>query len=135
MTFPTELPYKYTQKKDFPYYRELLPREQFEAIYENIKQSALGFLCTFDPSHTALYQEYFPKINAELDKEFFKESSYDMFAGCQDPESVSFKFAMRSSITKMAIYARFCMEKLIYKDELEAIPIKKPMYIVNLPRC
>ena len=33
MSFPTEVPYKYTANKDSPYYRELMPRPMFDAIF------------------------------------------------------------------------------------------------------
>ena len=135
MTFPTEVPYKYTANKESPYYREPIPEPMFEGIWAKAKQMCIGFLSQQDPQNASLYQENFPKIYPEIDKPFFKDSFREMFVGCSDPESESFKVQMRSLIAKMANYGRFCMERMMYKEEIDKVEIKKPMYIINLPRA
>ena len=134
MSFPTEYPYKYTIKKDSPYYRDFIPDQMFEGIWAKGKQMSLGFLCQYDPSNAELYKENFPKIFPELDKDWFKDSFKEMFVGCTDPQSGSFQVQMRSLVAKMANYARFLIERMLHKEEIEAVPIKNPMYIINLPR-
>ena len=134
MSFPTELPYKYTMDKTSPYYQELIPRPMFEAIWAKAKPMAIGYLSQLDPSHATLYQTEFPKIYPELDKEWFKESCYEMFVGCHDMESPCFKLTMRGLVAKMASWGRFSMERMMYKNEIDSIKIKNPLYIVALPR-
>ncbi|EKE36939.1 hypothetical protein ENUP19_0046G0078 [Entamoeba nuttalli] len=134
MSFPNTVPYHYEINKESLYYRELIPKPMFEGIFAKVKQMAIGFLCQQDPSHAELYKTKFMLINDCLEAPFFKESLYEMFAGCTDPESDSFKVMMRSSVAKTACYGRFCLERFLEGEELKKIEIKKPIYIVALPR-
>ena len=135
MSIPLENAKFYTMNKESPYYREHIPKEMFDALWEQSKQMALGYMCQLDPSHAALYQEKWPQISQYLDTPFFKESHYDMFPGCFNPEEGMFQDNIRSNVAKMVGYGRFCLERDMYKEELDKIQIKNPMYIVNLPRA
>ncbi|EKE38792.1 hypothetical protein ENUP19_0368G0040 [Entamoeba nuttalli] len=134
MSLPNIYPEHYTINTNSPYYRELIPKPMFDALFEKAKVMAIGFLCQMDPSHADLYKTQFPLIYPELEAPFFKQGLYEMFAGCLDPESTNFKFVMKSVVAKIVCYGRYCIERNLYQEELNKVQIKKPIYIVALPR-
>ncbi|ELP94059.1 hypothetical protein EIN_183460 [Entamoeba invadens IP1] len=131
---PADYPEHYTINKESKYYREMIPRPMYEQLFAKAKMMACGFLCQQDPSHAQIFKENWESIAKDLEEPFFKETMYEFFAGCFDPESVIFKVSMRSLVAKISLYGRFCIERNLAKDAIETIPIKKPIYIVALPR-
>ncbi|EDR22509.1 hypothetical protein, conserved [Entamoeba dispar SAW760] len=134
MSLPNTYPEHYEINKESKYYRNLIPRPLFEEYFNNIKKLSIDFLCKLDPSHAELYKSFVPEIDNFVNQPFFKESMYEMFAGCEDQTSVPFKTTMRSSVAKMAALIKYNLELKIDKENIEKIKIKKPIYIVSLPR-
>lgn len=125
---------EYTVNKESPYYRELLPREVFDAIYNKLKQAAIGFLCSMDPSHAEIYKSLLPEYDHYLEDPLFKDNFYEFFAGCQDTKSELFMSVFKNSAFKLGCYLHFLKERDLSAKEIEKVPIKNPLYIIAVPR-
>ena len=115
MSIPNQYTHTLEVNKESPYFREMIPAPMFEGIWAQSKQMALGYLCQLDPSHAELYQKEFPLLDEAFEAEFFKQSVYEMFAGCLDPQAPMFQYMMLNSVAKMVAYGRFLIEKKLYK--------------------
>jgi hypothetical protein len=128
-----EYPMKYELDKDSKYFREPLPEPMFQQIYEKIKLAAIGALSQADPKFADLYKSILPDADRYLDPQFI-DVLRDFFVGCQDINSPMAQVIIRNLTGKLCTYLRFQKEREMYKEELDKIQIKKPIFIQSLPR-
>ena len=116
-----------------PYLQKDMPQPMFDKIWENLKMAAVQQLCMLDPTHADLYKSILQDSESYLHPSF-KEAMIHYFAGCFDVESPMFKQMSRNVCGKLMTYLRFSLERKLYKEELEKIQIKNPIFITSLPR-
>jgi len=115
--------------------KERLPEEQMKGIIEKLKQLSIGFLCKLDPSHAELYKSNAEKIFKIMEEEgCFFDLVKDRYVGCTDPSLGIYQDETRSNTAKMSSYFRFLLERELYKEELDKIEIKDPIFVIALPR-
>ncbi|KAL7714234.1 Sulfotransferase [Entamoeba marina] len=126
-------PVKPTIDETNPHNLPLLPEDVFDPLFENLKKMAIGYLSKYDPSHADLYQSILPEADKLLNPQF-KVQMREFFAGCFDKESPMFQQLCRNVVGKLGTYLRFAKEKEMYQEQLDKIQIKKPLFVLSLPR-
>ena len=53
--------------KSSPYYKPLIPEPQFSELYNKLKQYAVGYLCSLEPSKSEEFKQLPVKFNEELE--------------------------------------------------------------------
>ncbi|KAL7713096.1 Sulfotransferase [Entamoeba marina] len=120
--------------KNSPYYRELLPMEEFDRRYAEMKQMAIGLLCQLDPSHADLYKTILPEYDHYLENSEFKQNIRELYAGCQDETSPCTQMVTNGMPIRLASYLKFLKERDYDKENLDKVKINKMLYIFSLPR-
>ncbi|BFU21903.1 sulfotransferase, putative [Entamoeba histolytica HM-1:IMSS-B] len=126
-------PCKYELNKENPYLQPEMPQEAFDKLYDNLKKMAVAHLSKYDPEHASIYQQAYLDSDKLFDPQY-KIILRDFFAGLFNPEAPIFKQTVRNIVGKLCSAMRFYEERKMYKDELDKIEIKNPMFIVSLPR-
>ena len=112
----------------------MIPEPQFSELYNKLKQYAVGYLCSLEPSKSEEFKQLPVKFNEELEMKEFKETIHELFAGCFDPESAMFKNQFKVVVSKMTGYLKFLYEQELSAQELKKIQIKDILYTISVPR-
>ena len=104
----------------------------WDVILQKLMEAAVGILCQTDPSHAELYKTFLTDPNIVIPENVSKLLKCS-FAGAQDDPTLMQLWSRLISI-KLFTILRLEYDRYTLRPQLDAIKIKNPLFIINLPR-